>query len=249
MCSAVTLKCFCYFILLVFVLVLSLSVSDFKPRSLLPFLSLPRLRDVRCVCMQCVCAGCQYWKADRRAPQMGFSCVQWWWQMQAEENVSLLSGQTLKTEAPASLTSPSLRLLTFLFILHAPFLSLSCSFLKKFPFSSPLLTQCLPQVLPISFFYAPFSSFGLTSFNPLLYLFQSRVSLPSVKQHCLLYYFYRQQSLMLVWPLWRSVPTSQINSDGWPNVPRKYSVKCSYIEIRLNTAQLCMIASNIYKYF
>lgn len=130
-----------------------------------------------------------------------------------------------------------------------PFLSLSCSFLKKFPFSSPLLTQCLPQVLLIAFFYAPLSSFSLTSFNPLLYLFQSRVSLPSVKQHCLLYYFYRQQPLMLVWPLWRSVPTSQINSDGWPNVPRKYSVKCSYIEIRLNTARLCMIASNIYKYF
>lgn len=57
MCSAVTLKYFCYFILLV----LSRSVSDFKPLSLLLFLSLPCLRGVVwyavCVCSVCGVAG------------------------------------------------------------------------------------------------------------------------------------------------------------------------------------------------
>lgn len=42
---------------------------------------------------------------------------------------------------------------------------------------------------------------------PFPYLFQSWLSLLSVKKHCLLYYFYRQQPPMLVWPLWRSIPT------------------------------------------
>lgn len=49
-CSAVTLKYFCYFILPVLVLVLSRSVANFKPLSLLLFLSFPQLRGV-CVCV------------------------------------------------------------------------------------------------------------------------------------------------------------------------------------------------------
>ena len=87
---AVTLRHFCYFILLVFAIFLSRSVSDFKPLILLWF-SLPRLRGVRSVCIcVCVCVAWWAWKADRSAPQMGFNCVQQRWQMPAKENVLLL---------------------------------------------------------------------------------------------------------------------------------------------------------------
>lgn len=49
----------------------------------------------------CVCV-CLYVKADRRTPQMGFSCARYnWWQMPEEENVSPLSWKTLKDKAPA----------------------------------------------------------------------------------------------------------------------------------------------------
>lgn len=109
----------------------------------------------RCVCVR-LCVAWQVWKADRRAPQMGFNCVQPWWQMPAEENVSLLSGQTLKTEAPASLTALSFSFSSnFLFPVNPActlslFLSLSVFVLLclcYFSFSSPLLSRCLPLCL------------------------------------------------------------------------------------------------------
>lgn len=97
------------------------------------------------VCDVCVrvCVWCQYWKADRRAPQMGFSCDG---RCKQRRMFPFWVGK-LKSGAPASLTSPPLRLLTFLSSLHAPRLPLSCSFVKKkkLPFSSLLPTQCLQK--------------------------------------------------------------------------------------------------------
>lgn len=64
-----------------------------------------------CCSVPCVpCVSCRVWKADRGAPQMGFSCAQWW-QMPEEaqqRDVLLLGGQTLHAEAPTSRTSLSL---------------------------------------------------------------------------------------------------------------------------------------------
>lgn len=93
MFNAVTLKSFCFFTLLVFVVVRSLCLwlQALKPATV----SFPPSSSV-CVC---VCVACRSWKADRGAPQTGFCCVQWWQQMWAE------CGQ-----APASLTDLSLSL-------------------------------------------------------------------------------------------------------------------------------------------
>lgn len=59
---------------------------------------------------------------------------------------------------------------------------------------------------------------------PFPYLFQSRVALLSVKKHCLLYYFCRQQPPMLVWPLWRSIPTRP--NQVWRLAKRTLKIHC-----------------------
>lgn len=153
-----------------------------------------------------------------------------------QQNVSLLSGKTLKIGAPASLTDcffPSFFFFLLSYLSYMLPFPLCLAPFFKFPFWAPLLTWSLPQVLPIVFFHAPLRSSCVTLFRPILNLFISILCISGLckKTHSL-YYFHRQQPLMLVWTLLPSVLTSQINPDGWPNVPWKYSVKCSYIEIR-----------------
>lgn len=90
------------------------------------------------LCCGVPCVSCRVWKADRGAPQMGFSCVQWW-QMPAEaqqRDVLLLSGQTLHAEAPTSRTSLSL-FPFFLPAYHMCSLSLPHLLFLCFPFLEP----------------------------------------------------------------------------------------------------------------
>lgn len=128
--------------------------------------SLPRLGAVaQSVCVRCgVCVVCVFraWTADRRAPHMGFSCGR----CQRRR-----SGWTLKTEAVTSLPPSSN---SSVHPTHSLPLSLSLS-----PFSEHFLFS------PFFHSMSPPSAFrscllDLTSFNPLLYLFQSLVPLPSV---------------------------------------------------------------------
>lgn len=89
-------------------------------------------------CRGVPCVSCRVWKADRGAPQMGFSCVQWW-QMPAEaqqRDVLLLSGLTLHAAAPTSRTSLSL-FPFFLPAYHMCSLSLPHLLFLCFPFLEP----------------------------------------------------------------------------------------------------------------
>lgn len=87
---------------------------------------------------------CLYWKADRRTPQMGFSCAQHWRQMPEEENVSPLSWKTLKDKAPALFWLTEFSLLNVFFRLSYALPLLFAIFPFRFPQGCPFFPfmQC-----------------------------------------------------------------------------------------------------------
>ncbi len=145
---------FCDFILLVSVLVPSLSASDFQPRSLLPFLSLP-LRGVLwcavcvcvCVCRECVCGvtGLEVWqKSSSDGLQMCSAVV-------ADASRGECFPSERVNSRDWSLPNRPL-LLSFFYLSFLPCMlpsSPSLASFLMFPFSGPLLTQCLPPVLSL----------------------------------------------------------------------------------------------------
>lgn len=190
------------------------SASGSKPWSLLPSLSLPHRR--------CLCVCVFVWLAGR-----GRLTEELLRRASAVFSGDSRCEQSVGKPQPLSLTSPSLCLN---FPVH-PTGSLSCSFCERdFSLTSHLLSQYLLQVLLIASFYAPLSSFSLTLFNLLLYLFQSCVETLSA-------FLFLQTAASDVGLIPMAQYTHYPNKLTADQMFLENTVKCSYVRIRLNTAK------------